>query len=444
MNRPNIVFYFADQQRWDTMGCYGQRLNVTPNLDSLALEGCRFDSAFTCQPVCGPARACLQSGLYATQTGCFRNDIELPDGIPTLAGLLSGAGYRTAYVGKWHLASNADKGLLNQTRAVPEERRGGYADYWMAADCLELTSHGYNGYLFDERNQRVDFTGFRADCVNAFAVDYVRAQDGGQPFFLFVSQLEPHHQNDRRRYEGPLGSKARFADFDVPGDLEGTQGDWRENYPDYLGQCHSLDENVGRLVDALRDRGLWDNTILIYTADHGSHFRTRNGEYKRSCHDGCTHIPLIIHGPGFNERRVVKELVSLMDLPATILDCAGVEKPASWQGRSLAPLSSGTAREWDETVFMQISESQVGRAIRTPQWKYSVRARDKDGWRDASSDEYTEDYLYDLASDPFERTNLVADPAYSAVRGELRGKLLDCMEQAGESRPVIRPWTPEN
>lgn len=439
MDRPNIIFYFTDQQRWDTMGCYGQRLNITPNLDRIAAEGCRFDGAFTCQPVCGPARACLQTGRWATEIGCYRNDIALPQNVPTLAGALNAAGYKTAYVGKWHLASNCEIGMNNRTSAIPEELRGGYSDEWMAADALEFTSHGYNGYVFDKENRRVDFTGYRVDCINDFAVDYIHRQDGKQPFFLFVSQLDPHHQNDRQRYEGPDGSKRRFADYDVPGDLAGHDGDWRENFPDYLGQCQRIDENVGRMVDALIDQGLWNNTIFIYTADHGSHFRTRNKEYKRSCHDGCTHIPLIIHGPGFNRRAVIKELVSLLDLPATILDCAGAQRPEGFRGRSVRALAAGEAAEWENAVFMQISESQVGRAVRTPKWKYSVRALDKDGWRDMDSDAYTEDFLYDLERDPHEQNNLVAAPEYAAVRAEMKALLLRKMEEAGEKRPEILP-----
>ena len=439
MKKPNIIFYFTDQQRWDTLGCYGQKLDITPNLDRIAAEGCRFDGAFTCQPVCGPARACLQTGRWPTETGCFRNDIELPQNVPTLAGALNEAGYKTAYVGKWHLASNRDKGLLNRTGPIPEALRGGYSDYWMAADALEYTSHGYNGYVFDGDNRRVDFTGYRVDCINSFAVDYIHRQDGKQPFFLFVSQLDPHHQNDHNRYEGPDGSKRRFAAYDVPGDLAGHEGDWRENYPDYLGQCHRIDENVGHLVDALIDQGLWEDTIFIYTADHGSHFRTRNSEYKRSCHDACTHIPLIIHGPGFNRRAVIKELVSLMDLPATILDCAGAQIPAGFHGRSIAPLAAGSAADWENAVFMQISESQVGRAVRTPGWKYSVRALDKDGRTEMDADTYTEDFLYDLARDPHEQTNLAAAPAYAAVRDQMRALLLRKMEEAGEARPRILP-----
>ena len=125
-DRPNIIFYFTDQQRWDTMGCYGQKLPVTPNLDRLAAEGTLFENAFTCQPVCGPARACIQSGLYATQIGVFTNHRILPEDADTIAKRFNQAGYQTAYCGKWHLAST--NGSNYRTIAVPEARRGGYKD----------------------------------------------------------------------------------------------------------------------------------------------------------------------------------------------------------------------------------------------------------------------------------------------------------------------------
>ena len=434
----NIVFYFADQQRWDTLGCYGQTLPVTPNLDMLAREGSRFENAFTCQPVCGPARACLQSGMYATQTGCYRNDIELPLNIKPLASFFTDAGYETAYVGKWHLASNVQNGLDYTISPVPVERRGGYLDYWMASDVLEFTSHGYNGYVYDIHGKKHEFIGYRADCINNYAIDYLHQRKKERPFFLFVSQIEPHHQNDRNRYEGPDGSKRRFANYEVPGDLQGLQGDWKDNYPDYLGQCACLDENVGRLVDTLKDLDEWENTVFIYTSDHGSHFRTRNKEYKRSCHDSCTHIPLIICGPGFRGGKVRDEMVSLIDLPATLLDCAGIAKPDYFAGHSLRQLVCGEISSWPESVFMQISESQVGRAVRTKSWKYSVRA-DADGWTESCAKIYYEDFLYDLEADPFERNNIVADPFYADIRKNLAGLLMSHMELAGECKPVILP-----
>lgn len=444
MNRPNIIFYFSDQQRWDTLGCYGQSLPVTPNLDRLANEGVRFEHAFTCQPVCGPARACLQSGKYATQSGCYRNAIALPAGQKTLADYFHAEGYQTAYVGKWHLASNRTSYTAPfdeenfETRAIPLERRGGYRDFWMAADLLEMTSHGYDGCVFDGNGEKKEFIGYRADCINNYAIHYLKNRKTEEPFFLFISQIEPHHQNDRFCFEGPDGSKERFGDFIPPADLPRGKGDWEKNYPDYLGQCHSLDENVGRLVETLKAQGLWENTILFYTSDHGSHFCTRNKEYKRSCHDSSIRVPLIAVGGPFVGGKVVPELVSLMDLPTTLLDCAGIAKPADFQGRSLKSLTEGNEIDWNECVFLQISESEVGRAIRTKDWKYSVVA-EEDGWNYSGASVYYEQFLYDLHKDPNEQVNLVTNPQYAEIRTLLAEKLIACMNEASETTPVILP-----
>ena len=189
----NIIFYFSDQQRWDTCGCFGQPLNITPNLDKLAAEGVKFDNAFSPQPVCGPCRALFQTGKYPTETGCFRNNLMLPSNIKTLGEYMEkDAGYETAYVGKWHLASDGElekKPTIDHTiTAVPLELRGGYTGYWRAADVLEFTSHGYDGYVFDENNNRIDFKGYRADCINQFALDYLDQYTGEKPFFMTVSQ----------------------------------------------------------------------------------------------------------------------------------------------------------------------------------------------------------------------------------------------------------------
>ncbi len=442
MPSPNILVIFSDQQRWDTLGCYGQPLPVTPTLDRIAAEGVRFEHAFTCQPVCGPARACIQTGKYATETGCFRNDIALPLQEKTIAHWLSAAGYEVGYLGKWHLASEA--GMDHVTGGVPPERRGGYRDYWLASDVLEFTSHGYDGYLFDAAMRRVDFTGYRVDALTDFALDYLRARDGQRPFFLFLSYIEPHHQNDHNRFEGPAGSRERFADFTVPGDLAGTGGDWRAQYPDYLGCCASLDANVGRIDAELARLGLAENTLVIYTSDHGCHFCTRNSEYKRACHDNCIRIPFIARGPGFTGGVVQDELVSLLDLPSTILAAGGVTPPATLQGRPLQELLAG-AGDWRQDVFLQISEDHIGRAVRTQRWKYAVRVPGG-AWSGSAvpgSDLYYESNLYDLAADPHERHNLAGDPAYAEVRRELAQLLLCRMCEAGEARPEIRPALPE-
>jgi len=440
----NILLFFTDQQRWDTCGCYGQELAVTPNLDRMAAEGVRFEQAFTCQPVCGPARACLQTGKYATEVGCFRNGIALPQDHKTIAHWLSEAGYEVGYVGKWHLASTHHLGeadVDHRVKPVPMEYRGGYKDYWVASDVLEFTSHSYDGHMFDAAGNKVEFPPdrYRADCVTDSAVEFLRARRGGGPFFLMVSYIEPHHQNDHNRYEGPRGSAERFGDYRVPGDLADTEGDWRENWPDYLGCCNALDRNLGRLRDELEKLHLADDTLILFTSDHGSHFRTRNAEYKRSCHDACIHIPMVACGPGFAGPGTLGDLVSLIDVPPTILAAAGVQVPRTMRGRALQTLVDGSAPDWPKEVFLQISESHVARAVRTKEWKYSVRAPEGHGGRDPGSDRYVEDFLYDLQADPHERNNLVADPALAAIRAELAETLKRRMRDAGEDEPIIEP-----
>ena len=451
-SRPNIIFFFTDQQRWDTCGCYGQPLDVTPNLDRMAAEGVRFENAFTCQPVCGPARACLQTGKYATELGCFRNNIALPQDEKTIAHWLSEAGYEVGYIGKWHLASGqfgtwyrgqtSEEPFEYRTSPVPPELRGGYKDHWLASDVLEFTSHGYDGYMFDADMNRREFPPgrYRVDAQTDWVLEYLRTRNGESPFFLFLSYIEPHHQNDHNHYEGPKGSKERFQDFVVPGDLVDTEGDWRQEYPDYLGCINSLDANLGRVRDELERLGMADNTIILLTSDHGSHFRTRNAEYKRCCHDGCIRVPLVVQGPGFSGGTRVEELVSLIDTPSSVLAAAGIGVPGTMRGRDLAPLARGQADDWPGEVFLQISESHCGRAIRTAKWKYSVRAP-KEAVRFGTCDSslYVEDFLYDLEEDPHERDNLVADPAYAGARSELAATLKRRMADAREDEPEILP-----
>lgn len=446
--RPNVLVIFSDQQRWDTLGCYGQSLPVSPHLDRMAGEGVRFEHAFTCQPVCGPARSCLQTGKYATETGCYRNHIALPTDERTIAHLFNEAGYETGYIGKWHLASTAGESELDlgppadfRTKPVPPERRGGYADHWIVSDVLEFTSHSYDGHLFDAAGRQVPIRGYRADSMTDLVLDYLRSRDGTRPFFLFVSYIEPHHQNDHNRYEGPVGSQERFADYQVPGDLAGTEGDWRENFPDYLGCCAALDDAAGRIRAELVNQGIADDTLVVYTSDHGSHFRTRNSEYKRSCHEGCIRIPLLISGPGFPAGHVVDAPASLIDVPPTLLAAAGIRVPEYMRGRPLqqAAQPGGAPADWPEDVFLQISESQVGRAVRTRRWKYSVYAPEKRGAYHAGSDQYEEQFLYDLAADPYERHNLVDSPDHAEIRSQLAQRLRRRMHEAGEPEPAIRP-----
>ncbi|MEG1311405.1 MAG: sulfatase-like hydrolase/transferase [Romboutsia sp.] len=428
--KPNIIVFFSDQQRYDTVGAYGQQLNITPNLDYMANEGVRFENAFTCQPVCGPARSCMQTGKYATQTNCFVNDIGLKEDEETIAKILSKEGYETAYIGKWHLASTRNE-CDYSTSPVPIDKRGGYKDYWMASDILEFTSHGYDGYVFDKDNNKVEFKGYRADKITDFALDFLDNRNKEKPFLLFLSHIEPHHQNDRKAYEGPNIYKEEFKDYKLPKDLEGIDGDYKEHYSDYLGCCKSLDDNLGRIRERLENLNIDDNTIIIYTSDHGCHFKTKNkdlpiggaDDYKRSFYENTIKVPLVVYGKGFEGGKVIDELASLIDIPKTIMDIAKIDTHSFMEGVSLLDLANNNLNR--EDIFIQISESYIGRAIRTKKYKYCIVDYTKNPYKDKDSVEYTEKYLYDLEKDPLEKVNLINDESYHDIRTELRDKVKD-------------------
>ena len=428
--QPNVIVFFTDQQRWDTTGVHGNPLDLTPNFDRLARAGTDVHTSITCQPVCGPARACLQTGMYATETGCYRNGVPLPAECRTLAQYFGDAGYDTAYIGKWHLADGAHG-------PVPPEQRGGY-DYWLASNLLEFTSDAHDLVMYDNDGLPVKLPGYRVDAQTDAMIRYVDAHQD-EPFFLFSSFIEPHHQNHRDDYPAPPGYAERYRGRWLPPDLAALGGSSHQHLAGYLGMIKRLDEALGRLVEALISLDLLEDTIILFTSDHGNHFKTRNAEYKRSCHDASVRVPTMLFGGPFTGGGRLSQLVSLIDLPPTLLDAAGIPIPEGMRGRSILPLVRGEPCAWQDEVFIQISESHVGRAIRSQRWKYAVTAPGKHGWEDASSDHYVESELYDLLADPEELHNRAGFETHRQVCDVLRARLIRRMLAANEPEPVIEP-----
>ena len=428
--RPNVIVFFTDQQRWDTTGLHGNPLDLSPNFDRLARAGTDVHYSITCQPVCGPARACLQTGLYATETGCFHNGVALPRESRTLAHYFSDAGYDTAYIGKWHLSDEAHG-------PVSPAQRGGY-DYWLASNLLEFTSDAYDLVMYDNEGAAQKLPGYRVDAQTDAMIRYI-SEHQDAPFFMFSSFIEPHHQNHRDDYPPPVGYLERYRGRWMPPDLAALGGSAHQQMAGYLGMIKRLDEALGRLVDALISLDMLDNTIILFTSDHGCHFKTRNAEYKRSCHEASVRVPTMFHGGPFAGGGRLQQTVSLLDLPPTLLDAAGIPVPAQMQGRSIMPLLTEADANWPDEVFIQISESQVGRAIRSRRWKYAVTAPDKDGWDDMNSDAYVESELYDLLADPNELHNRAGCESHREVADVLRSRLIRRMIDAGEDEPVIEP-----
>jgi arylsulfatase A-like enzyme len=439
--QPNIILYLADQFRWDFVGA--NRLNSsarTPNLDAMAERGTLFTNAVTNQPVCSPSRSVMLTGRYATETDVWHNALPINPGLPTLAGELRKAGYTANLLGKWHLApSTAEQG--GGKGYVKPEYRAGFLDTWEGANEYELTTHPYEGTIYDGDGKEIHFDNeYRVDFLTDRAERFLR-QKRDKPFLLFISQLEPHFQNDEERFVAPNGVAKTFADSFVPPDLRCYPGNWQSQLPDYYGCCDAIDKSIGRVRRVLEEENLADNTIFMFVSDHGCHFMTRNQEYKRSPHNSSIRIPLIIDGPGFNIAQRRDEVVGNIHITPTLLDAAGVQIPSSMKGRTLLPLLTDPVARgaWPSAELIQISESMVGRAVRTAQWNYCVVDPDANTKTDKSGTRYHEYLFYDERGDPNELVNLVARKEYGDLATLLRGELKRLIVASGEPEPEIVP-----
>lgn len=441
-DKPNVIVFFTDQQRWDTSAYFGCPLDLTPNFDAAAHRGTHLKQCISCQPVCAPARACLQTGVYATQNGVWGNSQPIDPGLfpVTMAKLFRDAGYHTGYIGKWHINGTG----AGKDQAVPEEKRLGY-QYWLAANVLEFCSQPYDCVLYDNHNSPVSLPGYRADATVDAAIRYIN-EHRDKPFFLFVSPIEPHHQNDRFDYVPPRGYRERYAGRWTPPDLAALPGNAAQHLGGYFGCVKRCDEAFGRLLDALESTGLRDRTNVLYTADHGCHFGTRQGMDKRSCHGASVHVPGMLCGPDFDGGGTIDQPVSLIDLPPTLLRCANIDAPEHFEGIPVQERMKQPAGKRLETeAFVQITDEprkRFGRAIRSAKWNYAVMSDGESEREDGTASVYREEFLYNLENDPYELCNLVEDKRYESLRQDFKQRLSTRMKAIGEEEFTIKPPQP--
>jgi len=442
--KPNIIVIISDQFRGDCIGAMGLNpMGLTPNLDQMAAEGVLFRSAFCNQPVCAPARASMFTGQYPSKHGVWRNGPGLPADAITLAATLHQAGYSTNYIGKWHLMPS--EGLPREQAAgwVPPQSRGGFSDLWEAANELEFTSHAYEGALYDNDGKPLPFSNqYRTEFMTDRAKRFLRSAKG--PFFITLSYLEVHHQNDSDTFDPPKEFAHRYPNPFIPPDLRPLPGSWPSQLSDYFACVAKMDETVGEIRKTLRETGLDKNTIVVFLSDHACHFKTRNTEYKRSPHDSSIHIPLVISGPGFDRKMQISECVSQVDLMPTLLEAAGIAIPPSVQGRSVLPLLDRRTETWRNEVYFEMSEFVTGRGLRTPQYTYAAAAPKTPSWKAVpSADRYVEYALYDAYADPSQHVNLAGRATHKAISEELRARLLARIREASGAVPAIDPsWFP--
>jgi arylsulfatase A-like enzyme len=443
--QPNVLMICADQFRADFIGAAGQNPSTrTLFLDAMARRGVLCTNAICNQPLCSPSRASFLTSRHATETDVWKLGIELNHALPTIADVFNENGYSTHFVGKWHVSSNRKTdGSANLGWIPPGPSRGGFQT-WEGANVTELVSHPYEGSYWDNDGRDLAYKDqYRVD----FMVDRtlrIIERPHDKPWFLFLSILEPHQQNDVDEFVAPHGYAENFQNPYVPPDLRALDGNWQDHLPGYYGCVQRVDESVGRIVKALEEQNLIDNTVIAFFSDHGCHFRTRVGEYKRSPHDASLRVPFILQGPGFNQATEILQQVTLLDLAPTLLHAAGITPPTSMRGRSILPLldSSEARAKWDNApAYIQISASMCGRAIRTREWCYCVYDPLLDGDHTSFSTNYIEWALYSLTGDPAELRNLIGRPEYRAVVAQLREELKKQIVGAGEPEASVKAVT---
>ncbi len=427
--RMNVLFLFPDQMRAQAMGCMGNPDVKTPNLDRLAAEGVLFRNHFANSPVCCPARAIILTGKYAHTNGMIANDLRLRESETSIAELFAEAGYRTGFVGKWHL----DGGPRQPGWIPPGARRQGF-EFWAAN---EVSHAHFDTHYFRDDPEPIPIKTFEASVWTDIGIDFLRqTEQDERPFFLTVQMGPPHDP-----YIAPDEYMAMYdpdaialrPNFDgdtsdrelVPSPYVETPG--RKEIAAYYAMVTAVDDQVGRILGELDELGLRDNTIVIVSSDHGDMLGSHGTRLKRKPWEESIRVPGIVRHPDGPAGRETAALFSHVDIAPTLLSLCGLPVPPEMQGASLAPVVLGQAESGPSAAYFQIfgpffagGVERGWRGLRTDRFMY---ARTKDApW-----------VLYDLEADPYELKNLVAVPEAGPTLAELDAELTRWMEKTGDS-----------
>lgn len=411
--RPNFLFITTDQQGLDTISANGCRDIHTPNMDRLARSGVSFSESHTTNPLCSPARSSMFTGRMPSETGVVVNNRPIRSDIPNMGQWLSQEGYETVYIGKWH---------------VP-------ASYTSEIPGFEVIPAGIGGQ------------GNIGDAaVSRACQGYLRNRTSSKPFFLVASFLQPHdicqyvsmHRNapDEIPYPGILDQlpelppnfsydprePQKLRNFNRP---SWSEQQWRYYIWSYYRHVEMVDAEIGRVLQALDDSGEAENTVIIFTSDHGEGRGRHQMVLKNYLYEEAEKVPLMVSWPGRipEGKQDMAHLVSGLDIAPTMCDYAGVKPPQGVLGRSLKPILEGKTVEWHEFVAAEVQK--IGRMIRTPNYKYVAYSGDP------------VEQLFDMKADPGETKNLAGVSQYDTILEDHR-KLL----REWEERLDVAPETP--
>jgi len=420
--KPNIIFILTDDQRWDALGFAGNALIQTPEMDRLATQGTYFENAFVTTPICAASRASLLTGLYERTHGYSfgQGDIRQPYMDQSYPVQLREAGYHTGFFGKFGLSYPGFPDLFDQGENY--DRNGQFKDR--------------RGYFFKTIDRdTVHLTRY----TSQQAIDFIDGAPAGEPFMLSLSFSAPHaHDSAELQYFWSPEYDTMYQNLVIPDPLlkedkyfeaqpeyvrtgeNRTRWYWRYDTPEkyqhsvkgYYRMISEIDTEIGNIRRALEAKGLAENTVIILMGDNGYFLGERQLAGKWLMYDNSLRVPLIVFDPRQTGGKRNTDFALNIDVPATILDFAGIQSPKSWQGTSLRSNQLAKRKDFLTEHLWQVDIIPPSEAIRTERWKYFRYINDPG-----------HEELYDLSVDPLEINNLASDPAHQTILKKLRDKM---------------------
>ena len=452
MARPNILFVITDQQRWDTLGCYGNEQIFTPSFDRLAAEGVVFERCYTSSPECVPARAVMMTGQPPHRTGVFSNSYMLAPQAVTFQRILREAGYLTQAIGKMHFRPPRE-GFGMERLCLSEEIPGTVAEdeyltelHAAGFDWAE-EPHGMRSHMYyTPQVSQLPDQWHTTTWTGRKTVEFIEGQAGSErPWLCWTGFIKPHPP-----FEPTVPFNTLYDPVEMPLPARGPQckdnrtwwqnlqnvGKWMDRDPDvhfcqaqkahYWATISMVDRQMGRILGALDRTGQRENTLVVFTSDHGELLGDHDSWGKRSWYEGAGHIPMLVSWPGrvpAGERR--GQLVAHEDILPTLLSAAGVAAPKEAVGVDLVGLCRDNAAASREVYCAQFHEKGHGLYLALDaRWKYMYSACDG------------KEQLFDLAGDPQELANRADDAAAAEVKSRLKAALFDHFRQEGYADPI--------
>lgn len=443
--KPNLIYIFADQLRYFSMGYAGDACGLTPNIDEFCRQSTNLCHAVSGHPVCAPYRASLLTGKYTTGTGMVINEIRMNTRHHTFADVLNEQGYRTGYIGKWHLyAAQLGNHYDVKNSYIPVGRdRLGFDDYFAAYNFRHEYSVGTAYYHLDSP-KKLYYDKYEPDAQVDMAIGQLEKLSGcGQPFAMFLSLGTPHDPWVPGNVPEEYLERVRDMKFTLPPNYlpenDPHADEWaclseqeRADLPEwmrvYYAMIANLDDNIGRLLDAIRCMGLEEDSIIVFTSDHGEMFGAHGRRAKNIFYEEAVRVPFLIRWKGQLEEGLNRDFVfNTVDIMPSLLSMMGLPIPQEVEGRDLSACIAGKMDTEEGALMMGTGPTAIfgdgneWRAYRTKRYTYAVFKADG------------QELFFDNEQDPWQQVNLITNPAYAQKSAELKRKMYEEMERVGDT-----------